>query len=122
MELNFDAFFGLENTLNANREIILFWSFLGVFGCMMLLTFVFYIFKKLNINKYVVESLMWSLIFTFLIGIIAIIILFFIKDISGVKLAYVWLAIFTGYLFFSLIYNNALKKLFDDYSKTLTKK
>ncbi len=122
MELNFDAFFGLENTLNANREIILFWSFLGVFGCMMLLTFVFYIFKKLNINKYVVESLMWSLIFTFLIGIIAIIILFFFKDISGVKLAYVWLAIFTGYLFFSLIYNNALKKLFDDYSKTLTKK
>jgi hypothetical protein len=121
MELNFDTFFGLEETLNANREILLFWPFLGVFLIIMLLTFIFYIFRKLNINRYIIEALMWSLLITFITGIITIIILYLITDISGVKLAYVWLSIFIGYLFFTLLYNNTLKKLYNDYSKTLKK-
>jgi hypothetical protein len=121
MEFNFNTFFGLETILNNNPEIMIFWSFLGVLCLAFFLSAVSYIFRKFNINSYIIECLLWTSAFTFFIGILAIMILFFVATVSGVKLAYIWSSIFIGYLCFSLLYNNALKKLFKDYSLTIKK-
>ena len=121
MEFNFNTFFGLEEIINNKREIIVFWSFLGVLTLTILLSFISYIFRKLKISQFFIESLLWSLLFTFITGTITILLLFFISDISGVKLVYIWLSIFLGYFCFSVMHNNALKKLYIDYSKTIIK-
>lgn len=65
---------------------------------------------------------MYTLLFTFIIGTIAIFILFFITDKNGMKLAYCWLTVLAGMFFFSLMNANTITKMFTDWSKIIKEK
>lgn len=60
--------------------------------------------------------------FTFLLGVLTIFVLYFITDKNGIKLMYCWLTIFTGMFFFCLMNEQAITKMFTDWSKIIEEK
>ena len=122
MEFSFNTFFGLESKMADFPEVT-------IFGAMFLPLLLFipvaligWIFRKLKFNMYIIHVLMYTLLFTFILGAITIFILFFITDKNGVKLAYCWLTVFTGMFIFSLINANTITKMFTDWSKIIKDK
>ncbi|CAI8751135.1 hypothetical protein [Chryseobacterium sp. IT-36CA2] len=119
---SFNTFFGLEGQIANYPEVT-------IFGAMFLPLLLFvpiavigWIFRKLKFNMYIIHVLMYTLLFTFIIGALTIFILFFITDKNGVKLAYCWLTVFAGMFFFSLINANTITKMFTDWSKIIKEK
>ncbi|MDR6464319.1 MULTISPECIES: hypothetical protein [Chryseobacterium] len=119
MEFSFNTFFGLESKMADFPEVT-------IFGAMFLPLLLFipvaligWIFRKLKFNMYIIHVLMYTLLFTFILGAITIFVLFFITDKNGVKLAYCWLTVFTGMFIFSLINANTITKMFTDWSKII---
>ncbi|WP_431611123.1 hypothetical protein [Chryseobacterium sp. 'Rf worker isolate 10'] len=119
---SFSTFFGLEDKIADYPEVT-------IFGAMFLPLLLFipvavigWIFRKLKFSMYIVHVLMYTLLFTFIVGAITIFILFFITDKNGVKLAYCWLTVFAGMFFFSLINANTITKMFTDWSKMIKEK
>lgn len=119
---SFNTFFGLEDKIADYPEVT-------IFGAMFLPLLLFipvavigWIFRKLKFSMYIVHVLMYTLLFTFIVGAITIFILFFITDKNGVKLAYCWLTVFAGMFFFSLINANTITKMFTDWSKMIKEK
>jgi hypothetical protein len=60
--------------------------------------------------------------FTFFIGRFNIFVLYFITDKNGIKLMYCWLTIFIGMFFFCLMNEQAITKMFTDWSKIIEEK
>lgn len=60
--------------------------------------------------------------FTFLLGILTIFVLYFITDRNGIKLAYCWLTVFAGMFFFCLMNEKTITKMFTDWSKIIEEK
>ncbi|MET3537096.1 hypothetical protein [Chryseobacterium limigenitum] len=118
-ELSFNTFFGYERILAEKPEIVLFGAMLVPIGLLIGISIIGWIFRKLKLNMYVIHALLYTLMFTFLFGAIAMLILFFITDRNGVKLAYCWLAIFVGMFFFSIVNANTISKMFTDWSKII---
>lgn len=121
-EFSFNTFFGLEDQIADYPEVT-------IFGAMFLPLLLFipmavigWIFRKLKFNMYIIHVLMYTLLFTFIVGALTIFILFFITDKNGVKLAYCWLTVFAGMFFFSLINANTITKMFTDWSKIIKEK
>jgi len=119
---SFNTFFGLEDQIADYPEVT-------IFGAMFLPLLLFipmavigWIFRKLKFNMYIIHVLMYTLLFTFIVGALTIFILFFITDKNGVKLAYCWLTVFAGMFFFSLINANTITKMFTDWSKIIKEK
>jgi len=119
---SFNTFFGLEDKITDYPEVT-------IFGAMFLPLLLFlptavigWIFRKLKFNMYIIHVLLYTLLFTFVIGAVTILILFFITDKNGVKLAYCWLTVFTGMFIFSLINANTVTKMFSDWSKIIKEK
>jgi hypothetical protein len=119
MEFSFNTFFGLESKMADFPEVT-------IFGAMFLPLLLFipvaligWIFRKLKFNMYIIHVLMYTLLFTFILGAITIFVLFFITDKNGIKLAYCWLTVFTGMFIFSLINANTITKMFTDWSKII---
>ncbi|WP_306350399.1 hypothetical protein [Flavobacterium sp. '19STA2R22 D10 B1'] len=113
--LDFNYFFGYEKILNQNPEVVLGFSFLGVVGIIIGLTILSYPFKKMKIITRIMAPLMFSLLSCLFIGIVPIMILFFIApEISGVKLAYIWLTIFLGITLFWYVNYATLLKFGED--------
>lgn len=119
---SFNTFFGLEDKIADYPEVT-------IFGAMFLPLLLFlptavigWIFRKLKFNMYIIHVLLYTLLFTFVIGAVTILILFFITDKNGVKLAYCWLTVFTGMFIFSLINANTITKMFSDWSKIIKEK
>lgn len=81
-----------------------------------------WIFRKLKFNMYIIHVLLYTLMFTFVIGALAVFILFFITDRNGVKLAYCWLTVLIGMFFFSMMNTNTITKMFTDWSKIIKEK
>jgi len=118
-ELSFNTFFGYERMLTEKPEIVLFGAMLVPIGLLIGISIIGWVFRKLKLNMYIIHALLYTLMFTFLFGAIAMLILFFITDRNGVKLAYCWLTIFIGMFFFSIVNTNTISKMFTDWSKII---
>lgn len=121
MALDFNVLFGYENILNEKVEIVIFGAFFIPIALLIIVAMIGGVFRKLKINMYIIHAFLYTLLFTFLFGIFTILVLFLITDRDGVKLAYCWLAVFVGMLFFSLINTNTITKMFTDWSKIIKK-
>lgn len=119
--LNFNTFFGYENLLHEKPEIVMFGAFLVPIGLLLVISIIGFILRKIGANMYLIHAFLYTLLFTFFFGVFTILILIFITDRNGVKLAYCWLSIFTGMFFFSLFNTNSISKMFMDWSKILKK-
>lgn len=117
--LSFNTFFGLEDKIIENPEIIIFGAMLVPLLLSFPVTVIGWIFRKLKFNMYIIHVLLYTLLFTFVVGVVTILILFFITDKNGVKLAYCWLTVFAGMFIFSLINANTLTKMFTDWSEII---
>lgn len=119
--LNFNTFFGYENLLHEKPEIVMFGAFLVPIGLLLVISIIGFILRKIGANMYLIHAFLYTLLFTFFFGVFTILILIFITDRNGVKLAYCWLSIFTGMFFFCLFNTNSISKMFMDWSKILKK-
>lgn len=122
MEFSFNTFFGFENDLTAHPEIVIFGALFIPLLLMIPMAILGWIFRKLKLNMYVIHTLLYTLMFTFLLGSVAMLILFFITDRNGIKLAYCWLTILAGMFFFSVMNTNTITKMFTDWSKIIKEK
>lgn len=119
MGLNFNTFFGLENTLRESPEFVLFGAMLLPIGFLLVVSIIGWIFRKLKLNMYIIYVLLYTILLTFLFGTIAMLILFFVTDKNGIKLAYCWLSIVAGMFIFSSMNANTITKMFTDWSKII---
>ncbi|AZA84849.1 hypothetical protein C1637_18890 [Chryseobacterium lactis] len=122
MEFSFNTFFGLEREMAEHPEMVIFGALLFPLVAMFPIALIGWIFRKLKLNMYLIHALLYTLMFTFLLGVLTIFILYFITDKNAVKLIYCWLAVFTGMFFFSLINTNTITKMFTDWSKIIKEK
>ncbi|MCS4301462.1 hypothetical protein [Chryseobacterium sp. BIGb0232] len=122
MEFSFNTFFGLEKDLTAHPEMLIFAVLLIPILLMLPIALVGWIFRKLKFNMYIINVLLYTMMFTFLLGILTIFVLYFITDKNGIKLMYCWLTVFAGMFFFSLINENNITKMFADWSKLIEEK
>lgn len=121
-EFSFNTFFGLEREITEHPEM-------AIFGAMFLPLLLFipaavigWIFRRLKFNMYIIHVLMYTLLFTFVLGTLTIFVLYFITDKNGIKLAYCWLTVMVGMFIFSLINANTITKMFTDWSKIIKEK
>ncbi len=121
-EFSFNTFFGLETEITEHPEMV-------IFGAMFLPLLLFipaavigWIFRKLKFNMYIIHVLMYTLLFTFVLGALTIFVLYFITDKNGIKLAYCWLTVMIGMFIFSMINANTITKMFTDWSKIIKDK
>ncbi|WP_126651844.1 hypothetical protein [Chryseobacterium aureum] len=121
-EFSFNTFFGLEDKIAAYPEATIFGAMLVPILLLIPIAVIGWIFRKLKFNMYIIHVLMYTLLFTFIVGVLTIFILFFITDKNGVKLAYCWLTVLVGMFFFSLINANTITKMFTDWSKIIKEK
>lgn len=119
---SFNTFFGLEDKIADYPEVTIFGAMFLPLLLFLPIALIGWIFRKLKFNMYIVHVLMYTLLFTFIVGAITIFILFFITDKNGVKLAYCWLTVLAGMFFFSLINANTITKMFTDWSKMIKEK
>ncbi|MFN1215384.1 hypothetical protein ACKW6Q_00230 [Chryseobacterium kwangjuense] len=122
MAFSFNTFFGFEQDLTAHPEAAIFGALLVPLLLLIPIAVIGWIFRKLKLNMYVIHVLLYTLMFTLLLGSVTILILFFITDRNGIKLAYCWMAILAGMFFFSLINANTITKMFSDWSKIIQEK
>ncbi|MBB6331337.1 hypothetical protein HNP24_002287 [Chryseobacterium sediminis] len=118
-EFSFNTFFGYENILMEKPEIVLFGAMLLPIGLIMVISIIGWVFRKLKFNMYIIQALLYTLLFTFFFGTVTMLILFFITDKNGVKLAWCWSAILIGMFCFSIINTNTISKMFTDWSKII---
>ncbi|WP_374464893.1 hypothetical protein [Chryseobacterium sp.] len=116
---SFNTFFGYENILMEKPEIVLFGAMLLPIGLIMVVSIIGWMFRKLKFNMYIIQAILYNLLFTFFFGTVTMLILFFITDKNGVKLAWCWSSIFLGMFCFSIINTNTISKMFTDWSKII---
>lgn len=116
---SFNTFFGLEDKIADYPEVTIFGAMFLPLLLFLPMAVIGWIFRKLKFNMYIIHVLLYTLLFTFVIGAVTILILFFITDKNGVKLAYCWLTVLVGMFIFSLINANTITKMFSDWSKII---
>ncbi len=119
---SFNAFFGLEQELTEHPETVIFAAMFLPLILAVLLMPIAWIFRKLKLNSYLIHVFCYTLLFTFVLGAIAIFVLFLTTDRNGIKLAWCWLVIFLGMFTFALINTSTLNKMFTDWGKTIKAK
>jgi hypothetical protein len=122
MGFSFNTFFGLEDKIADYPEVTIFGAMFLPLLLFVPIALIGWIFRKLKFNMYIIHVLLYTLMFTFVLGSLAMLILFFITDKNGVRLAYCWLTILAGMFFFSLINANTITKMFTDWSKIIKEK
>ena len=122
MAFNFNTFFGWERELTEHPETLFFGALFIPILLLLPVALIGWIFRKLKLNMYIINVLLYTFLFTFILGILTLFVLFFITDKNGVKLAYCWLAVLVGMFFFSLINTNTITKFFMDWSKVAEEK
>lgn len=104
MAFNFNKFFGYENSINQHPEQVLIYGFgIIIFG-LLGLTFLAFILRKIKliaIIDHLIAPLIISLLLCLVVAILPTLVLYLLaSDVSGVKLVYCWITIFTGMTFF----------------------
>lgn len=122
MEFSFNTFWGLEKDLMAHPEMLIFAALLIPILLMLPIALIGWVFRKLKFNMYIINVLLYTLMFTFLVGVLTIFVLYFITDKNGIKLLYCWLTIFAGMFFFCLMNEKTITKMFKDWSKIIEEK
>ncbi|WP_223559934.1 hypothetical protein [Chryseobacterium lathyri] len=122
MVFSFNTFFGLEDKIADYPEVTIFGAMFLPLLLFVPIALIGWVFRKLKFNMYIIHVLLYTLMFTFVLGSLAMLILFFITDKNGVKLAYCWLTVLAGMFFFSLINANTITKMFTDWSKIIKEK
>jgi len=122
MGFSFNTFFGLEDKIADYPEVTIFGAMFLPLLLFVPIALIGWIFRKLKFNMYIIHVLLYTLMFTFVLGSLTMLILFFITDKNGVKLAYCWLTVLAGMFFFSLINANTITKMFTDWSKIIKEK
>lgn len=120
MEFSYNLM-GYEVQVNREPELVLIYGFAGLLLAILAITLLSYIFRKIGLQA-VVSHLFLPLILSFelclFITLLPTMILHFvIPSLSGVKLAYIWLTIFSGITIFTFINYNTIKKWGSDLSK-----
>ncbi|PWN70532.1 hypothetical protein C1631_011230 [Chryseobacterium phosphatilyticum] len=122
MEFSFNTFFGLEREVTEHPEMIIFMAMFLPLLCLIPVSLIGWVFRKLKINMYIIHVLLYTLMFTFFVGVLTIFILYFITDKNAVKLIYCWFTVLIGMFFFSLTNTNTITKMFADWSKIIKEK
>ncbi|KAF2516153.1 hypothetical protein [Flavobacterium foetidum] len=121
MEFNFDTFFGYEQLINNQPDIVMIYSFAGIVFGILALIFLAIISRKLglhSINSFIINPLMLVLGLTFIVSILPTFIFYVAaSDISFVKIVYSWIVIFIGMLFFVGINLETIKKCLSEFGK-----
>lgn len=107
--------------LDQGSEIVIFWAMIAPLVFLLFLVIADKLLKKFTKKLYLLHALVYTTLLTFFFGTFGILILFFITDKNGEKLALCWLAIFMGMLVFSLLKTNSITKMFVDWSKIIQK-
>ncbi|ASE62309.1 hypothetical protein EGY07_03885 [Chryseobacterium indologenes] len=118
----FNIFTRLAGEFQDSPEMIIFGAFFLPLVLLIPVTVAGWVFRKLKFNMYIVHVLLYTLLFTFILGVVTIFVLFLVTDKNIIKLMYCWLTIFTGMFFFSLINANTITKMFSDWSKIIKEK
>ncbi|WP_336686108.1 hypothetical protein [Chryseobacterium bernardetii] len=122
MEFSFNTFLGFEKDLMSHPEMVIFAALLLPILLMLPIALIGWVFRKLKFNMYIINVVLYTLMFTFLLGVLTIFVLYFITDKNGIKLMYCWLTIFIGMFFFCLMNEQAITKMFTDWSKIIEEK
>lgn len=122
MKFSFNTFFGFEQELMVHPEAAIFGAMFVPLLLMIPIALAGWIFRKLTLNMYIIHALLYTLMFTFVLGSFSMLVLFFITDKNGIKLAYCWMAILTGMFTFSIVNTNTITKMFTDWSKIIKEK
>lgn len=75
-EFSFNTFFGYENILMEKPEIVLFGAMLLPIGLIMVVSIIGWVFRKLKFNMYIIQAILYTLLFTFFFGTVTMLILF----------------------------------------------
>ncbi len=113
---SFNTLPGYEGLLTEKPEIVLFGAMLLPLAMAIVISCIGWLFRKLKLNLYIIQALLYTMLFSFFFGTVAVLILYFITDKNGVKLAYCWMAIITGMFLFSIINTRSINKMFTDWS------
>lgn len=104
MAFNFSEFFGYEQSINQHPEQVLMYGFAVIIFGVLGLTFLSFILRKIKliaIIDHLIAPLIISLLLCLVIAILPTLILYLLaSNVSGVKLVYCWITIFSGMTFF----------------------
>lgn len=121
MGFNFRTFFGYENNINSHKDLVLIYGFATIIFGVVGLIFIGAVIRKLGFNviiSYVISPLMLCLGLTLIVAVLPTTIFYVVAyDVSGVKLVYSWITIFTGMLLFTMINLNTIKKFVKEFGK-----
>lgn len=123
MEFSFKLYDFIKE-IEANRQYIVMWSAFGMPLFILALTLPLYIFRKIGLYPYLkpfYSVLYGSLLITWILGFITMMILFF-TEVSGIRMFIVYVLIFISYLFFTIFNYKNLNKVIDDKSKSIKEK
>lgn len=121
MGFNFEHFFGYENQINKNPDLVLIYGFAGIIFGIMAMVLIAIILRKIGLAllvSYFLNPLMLTLGICFLVAIPPTILFKVLaNDVSGVKLIYIWIAIFAGISIFTALNYQMLKKWFYSFER-----
>lgn len=107
MGFNFNQFFGYEDLINKNPDLVLIYGFAGIVFGMTGLVLLTLIFRKLGlivIIDHFLGPLLCALGLTLLLAIFPTILFKVLaNDLTGVKLVYIWITMLLGMLVFSFL-------------------
>ncbi len=114
MASGFEQFFGYENIINRDPDLVLIYGYATmVFGALLII-FLSFIFRKAGLQPFVsrfLNPLLLSMGISLLIAIPPTILFKVVaNNVSGVKLVYIWITIFTGISIFTFLRYQELKK------------
>ncbi|RWW91671.1 hypothetical protein [Flavobacterium cerinum] len=125
MEFNYNLF-GYESHINNEPELVLIYGFAGLLAAMTVITLLSYIFRKIGFEivvNYFFKPLLLAFGLCLFITLFPTMALYFIiPDLRGVKLAYIWITIFSGITIFSFVNYTTIKKFGHDIAKNSQKK
>ena len=125
MEFSFNTFFGYENDINNLKDLVLIYGFATIIFGILGLIFVSIIVRKIGLNilnSYILYPLTLCLGVTLIVAVFPTIIFYVVaSDVSGVKILYSWITIFTGMLLFIMFNLSTIKKLVKETGKIAEK-
>ncbi|MFD1603424.1 hypothetical protein ACFSJW_12110 [Flavobacterium artemisiae] len=121
MGFNFNTFFGYEEAINGMRDQILMYGFAVIIFSIVGLLILAILLRKAglaSIISFIINPLLLCLGLTLIIAILPTIV-FYTSDseISGVKMIYSWITIFTGMLLFVIFNLESIKYCFREFGK-----
>lgn len=121
MEFNFNTFFGYEGAINGLGDQILIYGFATIIFSMIALLILAILLRNVGLNlliSFIINPLLLALGLTLIIAILPTIV-FYSSDtkISGVKMIYSWITIFTGMLLYVIFNLQSIKNFFKEFNK-----